>query len=336
MKKIVFTSVIFASFFLLISCSEDDDGGTPKPKKVTAPSEKQSPQVVYGDDDRHEVYEITDPKIYQWAGSSVALIDKKKIKLQNKVASIDTQIFGQEMNLCQDEPYFNQSTAPHCSGFLVGPDTIVTAGHCLPSKEECEKTQIVFGFSVYSSGVMPTSVDAGEVYSCKELLKAQVQFNGADFAVAKLDRPVKNHVPMIVRTTGSPNPADILVVIGHPSGLPTKVTTNGTIRSVGSQFLVANLDTYGGNSGSAVLNAKTGEVEAILVRGENDFSWQDSGRCYRSKRCKENECRGEDATLMSQVLPYIGIPFSMSKKNQTSVAKKNKAKKLLNKTAGLN
>lgn len=337
MKKLVFTAVIFTSFFLMTSCSEEDEGTAPKPKKITT-SEKQSPQVIYGQDDRHEVYEITDPKLYQWASSSAALIDKKKIQIQNKTAVIDGHTFGNDRSLCQDEPYYNQTVAAHCSGFLVAPDIIVTAGHCLPRKEECDKTQVVFSYAVYRAGLMPTSIDVSEVYSCKEIIKTLVEYTGADFAVARLDRPVKNHVPLSVRTSGSPNPADILVALGHPSGLPTKVTTNGTIRNIGPKFLVANLDTYGGNSGSAVLNSKTGEVEGVLVRGENDFVWDSSKNCFRSKQCGDQECRGEDVTLMSQILPYVGIPFTMNKKNSSSIAnKKNKAnKKLLNKTAGLN
>ena len=318
----------------MIGCSEDDEGAGPKPKKVSA-SEKPSAQVIYGNDDRRDLYEIADPKYHEWAGSTVALIAERKIQMQGKTAAIETQIFGNEMNLCSDEPYFNQVMAPHCSGFLVGSDIIVTAGHCLPKKEECEKTQIVFGFGIYKAGQMPTTVDASEVYSCKEILKTQIEYDGADFAVARLDRPVKNHAPLTVRTSGAPSPADILVVIGHPSALPTKITGNGTIRSIGPKFLVANLDTYGGNSGSAVLNAKTGEVEGVLVRGETDFAWDNSKNCFRSKYCAENQCRGEDVTLMEQVLPYVGIPSSMNKKNRTNIVKKNKSKKLMSKTASL-
>ncbi len=336
MKKVAWTALIFTSFFLISCTEEDGDGPAPKPKKISG-EEKVRPNVIYGNDDRHDLYEIADPKIYQWAASTVALVDKRKVEIQGKTANLNTQIFGNEMNLCQDEPYFTQVMAPHCSGFLVGSDIIVTAGHCLPRQEECDKTQIVFGFAIYKAGQMPTSVDASEVYSCKEIIKTQVEFDGADYAVARLDRPVKNHQPLTLRTSGSPNPADILVVIGHPSALPTKITTNGTIRSIGTKFLVANLDTYGGNSGSAVFNSKTGEVEGILVRGETDFAWDSSGNCFRSKRCAEDQCRGEDVTLTEQVLPYVGIPSSMNKKNRTNIVKKNKSiKKISNKTAALN
>ncbi|MEI8190645.1 MAG: hypothetical protein WCI75_13115 [candidate division NC10 bacterium] len=62
-------------------------------------------------------------------------------------------------------------------------------------------------------------------------------------------------------------------------------------------YFVANLDTYGGNSGSAVFSATTGLVEGILVRGENDYVWK--GGCRVSNRCPADGCRGEDVTKVS-------------------------------------
>ena len=59
-------------------------------------------------------------------------------------------------------------------------------------------------------------------------------------------------------------------------------------------FFVANLDTYGGNSGSPVFNAASYKVEGILVRGENDFVT--NGTCYVSLVCPTTGCRGEDVT----------------------------------------
>ena len=45
-----------------------------------------------------------------------------------------------------------------------------------------------------------------------------------------------------------------LVVIGHPSGLPTKIADGAWVRNNESEYyFVTNLDTFGGNSGSAVL-----------------------------------------------------------------------------------
>ena len=95
-----------------------------------------------------------------------------------------------------------------------------------------------------------------------------------------------------------------LTVIGYPLGLPVKIASGGTVRGFGRGFLVANLDTYEGNSGSAVLNSEKlakGQilVEGVLVRGENDFEM--TAPCYISKRCPSYGCRGEDVTLAAEI-----------------------------------
>ena len=62
-----------------------------------------------------------------------------------------------------------------------------------------------------------------------------------------------------------------LCLIGHPWGLPTKVShTAEVLKNDGLTWFMANLDSFEGNSGSAVFNELTGEVEGILVRGKPD------------------------------------------------------------------
>lgn len=96
-----------------------------------------------------------------------------------------------------------------------------------------------------------------------------------------------------------------MFVIGHPCGLPQKYAPGAKVRdNTPVPFFVANLDTYGGNSGSSVFNAGNGTVEGILVRGANDFI--SNGQCYVSLVCPTTGCRGEDvtrATVWSGKLP---------------------------------
>jgi len=72
---------------------------------------------------------------------------------------------------------------------------------------------------------------------------------------------------------------------------------------------VANLDTFGGNSGSAVFNAETGEVEGILVRGENDYVWSDENgsRCRVPQQCTNDACRGEDVTRITNIKTLMNM-----------------------------
>src|SRR6185503_5205699 len=98
------------------------------------------------------------------------------------------------------------------------------------------------------------------------------QTAGADWALVRLDHAVTNHHPLAIRRRGKLKKGARLFVIGHPVGLPTKIAGGARVRTASTNgFFVANLDTFGGNSGSAVFNAWSGRVEGILVRGDVDF-----------------------------------------------------------------
>ncbi len=127
-----------------------------------------------------------------------------------------------------------------------------------------------------------------------------------DFAIIKLDRPVAGRTPLKVRTSGKVDASSELIVIGHPSGLPSKVTEGGSLRlNDNGVYFVANLDTFSGNSGSVVLDAKTGIVEGILVRGENDYIPGPGGSCNVVNVCEEGKCRGEDVTRITNLSKFL-------------------------------
>ncbi len=263
-----------------------------------------SSHVIYGSDGRLDLYQVSDDSLKRLADSTVALIESTDLVVSGSSVAIKGSTFGSAYQLCTSEKFREQSTAAFCSGSLVGEDTIITAGHCIKTAADCASVNFVFGYALKAASVLPTSVAVGEVYKCKSIVKQVLTSGGADFAVIKLDRKVSNHAPLSIRQSGAASVGDQLVVIGHPTGLPTKITTGGKIRFVAhADFLVASVDTYGGNSGSAVFNASTGLIEGILVRGEEDFVQQ--GSCRISNVCKEDSCRGEDITKISVVKQYI-------------------------------
>lgn len=262
--------------------------------------------VVYGDDDRQDLYEVTSERILHLAHSTLALVRSSDVSdVGNGRSQLRTENFGSAYNLCQEEPFRDQDRAAFCSGFLVAPNKIVTAGHCIRSAQDCSSTKFVFGFGIHNQGDgSPDSVPTQDVYSCKGLIHSEVDGFGADFAVVELDRSVtSDRQPLSLRHSGTVSVGDNLVVIGHPAGLPTKVADGAQVRNVQGGYFIANLDTYGGNSGSAVFNKQTGEVEGILVRGEMDFVYRNG--CRLSNRCSNAGCRGEDVTRIQWALPYI-------------------------------
>ncbi|MBI5243439.1 MAG: trypsin-like peptidase domain-containing protein [Elusimicrobia bacterium] len=272
------------------------------PARVFAQSSAQiDPKVIYGDDDRLDLYQVKIPQLKQLADSTVALFESGNV---SESGQLTTSHYGEELQLCKEEPFYSQRTGAFCSGSLVAPDMIMTAGHCATSESSCRNVKFVFGFGIKQEGVLPENVPASEVYKCSKIVVRDQVNDGADFALIKLERKVTGHKPLAINRTGKIENGTKLFVIGHPAGLPTKVAGGAKVRDASPEgYFVANLDTYGGNSGSAVFNAKTGLVEGILVRGENDYVWKDG--CRVSNKCPSEGCRGEDVTKISALSSSI-------------------------------
>ncbi|PCI36901.1 MAG: peptidase [Elusimicrobia bacterium] len=270
-------------------------------------SAQVTPEVIYGDDDRLDLHQVTSPKLLAMADSTVALFRGSGVSSEGGQSSLSSRNYGDSYNLCKDEPFRDQGAGAFCSGSLVGEDLIMTAGHCVRSQSSCETTKFVFGFGIKNEEAgTPGSVPSADVYSCKELLGSTVQGGGPDWALIRLDRKVVGHAPLKITRDGVPAKGTPLVVIGHPAGLPTKIAGGAYVRdNTKTGYFIANLDTYGGNSGSAVFNGHSGQIEGILVRGETDFVYDRANSCRRSKVCSDEGCRGEDVTNVDEVASLI-------------------------------
>lgn len=294
--------IAFSSSLMLTACGM----GTPEPPDSGEMSGDVHGKVIYGDDDRRELYQEKDPAMLGLADSTVVLLETSAVGPEaNGFREVKGTTFKSQYSLCADEPFGAQIAAGFCSGFLVSPTTIATAGHCVRDAQACSTTLFAFGYWYKTASSDPRRLPASEVYKCKQIVRREENSAGADFAIIQLDRPVTGHAPLAVRKSGQVKNGDPLVVIGYPSGLPLKIADGATVRDMNPpQHFVANLDTYGGNSGSAVFNTATKLVEGILVRGEQDFVLDPKG-CTRSNVCTTDACRGEDVTKIAEALPFI-------------------------------
>ena len=260
---------------------------------------KRSQKLVYGVDDRQDLYQVADLSIRNLADSVVSLIDISSISDNGDGNStISTVPFRISHNLCEGERFREQPTAPFCSGFLVAPDIIATAGHCV-NQNNLARTRFVFGFRMINETEANVVIPNNDILRGVALIVREEISTGADFALVSLDRPVTGHTIVPIRRSGNIDDGEEVFVIGHPSGLPLKFANGAQVRDNSpSSFFVANLDTYGGNSGSPVFNENKEIVEGILVRGDRDFV--NLSGCRVSNVCPTTGCRGEDVTRTTE------------------------------------
>jgi V8-like Glu-specific endopeptidase len=267
---------------------------------VFSTSSIASTKVIYGDDNRVDVYESSNSMFVELSKSTAAMIPNSSIKkaLGGKTYTIKSKTLAQR-GICKSERFADQPTAANCSGFLVGDKYLVTAGHCIRSQSDCAGSHWVFNYKMKNSTDANLELPANDVYRCKKIISQSLDSRTRDdYALIELDR-VTDKRPLTFRKKGKVAMNTKLVVIGHPTGLPTKIADGAWVRSINNVYLSANLDTYGGNSGSAVFNAVNGEVEGILVRGATDYV--SNGGCRVSNRISNTSGRGEDVTLITNI-----------------------------------
>lgn len=259
-------------------------------------------KVIYGEDNRVDVSDSPNPMFVNLAKSTAAMIPNSKLSELN---SEQIEIGGttlEQGGVCGIERFAKQPTAANCSGFLVSKNKLVTAGHCMQTASDCANSSWVFEYKADFPTQSNITVDKSNVYKCKKIVSQKLDSSSeADYAVIELVRDVVDRAPVKYRLKGKPAVGDALVVIGHPSGLPTKIADGASVRKLNNVYLTANLDTYGGNSGSAVFNATTGIVEGILVRGETDYNYDRTRGCRVSNVIANSEGDGEDVTLITIV-----------------------------------
>jgi hypothetical protein len=211
---------------------------------------------------------------------------------------------------CAGEAFDSQYTAPACSGFLIGPDLVATAGHCFDALQfgadasgsldpaeltrSCSNLSFVFGFTkeTINAATATATVPTANHYRCTGVVEARLDVtknatgttitDQRDWAVFRLDRAVTGRKPHAFRRIGKVAPREALSVVGHPGGLPMKVAANGKVEAPQSgrpewnylwntRLFLHSADTEGGNSGSPIINSGTGMVEGIHTASPGSF-----------------------------------------------------------------
>ncbi|MGB0523745.1 MAG: trypsin-like serine peptidase [Flammeovirgaceae bacterium] len=254
-------------------------------------------KIIYGTDNRRDIGYLQ--AVIHHAKSVGIIVHKHAlVKLNKSYSALVTLPFHEYVKathqypLCQEEVFYDQIrpvTSNNCTGFLVHEQIMATAYHCvypsdnhdtLPDKP-WEDLRVIFDFHAGNKGAISTLIhNDTQVYSFKSVIAGEGQESPAepDWILLKLDRPVHDRPPLPM-SNQKPAYKTKLYIIGHPISLPLKYADDATSIDYSRtnnpiyrrHCFMAKLDSYGGNSGSPVFNAKTHKVEGILTGGKEDF-----------------------------------------------------------------
>jgi len=286
----------------------------------------QREKTIYPHDIRQDFFQFAfNPNYLRSSNSIAALIRPRNYQLSADGVTLIYKNLKDEQGLCSDQSFIAQPSVAYCTGFVIGANLIATAGHCV--SDDWRAVRIVFGYELVQGPSGNTSlrtIHADDVYAIRQVRVSRVDDDGEDFAILETDRKIQGHPPLPLRTSGVIQPHEGVYTLGFPSGIPMKLADGAFVRSVfASQgYFRADLDTYGGNSGSPVINATTQVVEGILVRGGVDYV--PDGECRKALVCPTiNSCMGEDVTLISALASSNPAPGTLSGKPTASLQAKS-------------
>jgi V8-like Glu-specific endopeptidase len=173
----------------------------------------------------------------------------------------------------------NVNGSPWCTGTLITPELMITAGHCfdvdggfsvwprvngtgqpITSQQGALEMLVDFNYQLASSGAprTPQSVAITQL--------VEYRLGGQDYAVIRLSGSPgatfgTTTISPFVLATGAP-----ITIIQHPDGLPKKVHA-GPIAGMSTDGMLTygTADTIGGSSGSGVQSNLTGYITAVHV-----------------------------------------------------------------------
>lgn len=285
---------------------------------VSQCSQKNKLKAVYGSDDRVDICSTRIGKReYEMAKSTAMLVEAKNLKaigrlngkvIYHLVAETLEESFGAPA--CSNVSFKNEKSPGFCSGFLynaVNTDkkSVLSAGHCFWDYDK-EDVKVVFsinnlGTKIVSNNPQYTSeifVSEDQVFNI-----ASTTIEDRDFTKITLDRSVLDAIPLQVDTSSTPSVNDPLQMMGHPYGLMLKFTEGRVvINDNEDENFGAHISSFGGNSGSPVVNKNSGKVVGILVSGQDDYNYNYTNDCMEQATFSTNDSGYEGVLKIGQFI----------------------------------
>ncbi len=206
-------------------------------------------------------------------GVSTAFVDEK----QRPVGQLQW-----DSNLADlyDDPG-NVSGVRWCTGTLLSHNLFLSAGHCFDSNppmpwrvpridgtntpispDEIRTVMHVnFDYQVDENGNQRPEVE----FEIDELV--EYRLGGLDIAIVRLAGHPGSLFGMGQAAPADATVGDMMAIIGHPAGVPKRVEAGPVTQFQGDRIRYNDIDTLGGNSGSAIWHERSGKIVGVHTNG---------------------------------------------------------------------
>ncbi|WP_458628842.1 trypsin-like peptidase domain-containing protein [Winogradskyella sp. PC D3.3] len=230
---------------------------------------------IFGEDGR---LEVKDAEGYEdFVRATAVMISKQNIYDDEFYAWSLRDLLIQKFETDKFHPnvkFLDQPTVGSCTGFLIAPDVMVTAGHCINSMEDANRSVWVFDYTNESDFIDGNRLNfkSENIFEVESIIASTFDDDtNNDYAILKLKRQ-SDRAPYRFRTSGTVLESGAINTIGCPTGLPLKFSTNAVVvDNSPSNWFKSNIDSFPGNSGGPVFD-QNGFIEGILVRGAVAYS----------------------------------------------------------------
>jgi len=219
----------------------------------------------------------------------------------------------------------NVSGVRWCTGTLISENLFLTAGHCfdrfgggwqrpringtndvISSEEIATNMHVNFNYQVGPDGNLQTESE----FAIEGLV--EYRLGNLDFAIVRLEG-----TPGEAFGTGTAAKADaeeqhMLCIIGHPAGVPKRVEAGPLTSLDGDRIRYSDIDTLGGNSGSAVWHSPSRKIVGVHTNGGCTTSGSGSNFGVRISRLLE-----ESPILRTMFLPALEGEYTIQQKSNS-------------------